>query len=320
MCYVHQQDSSVKEKILTGSQWLSIIKDALSHGMTTVLLTGGEALMHPDFWMIYDYLVKSGAIVRLKSNGILLNEKNVERLKKCPPSGIDISLYGCNKESYIAVTGKDSFEIITANIKRVIDAGFVVRLMITPSAYMMPWIDEIMEYAKSFGVQVIVNTILFEAEENTGREKTDFDLTLEEYNYINQKRREMFPQKVLSKEEQNKLYANSERRPDIFEKGLFCNGGRTSFAINWDGNMAPCLNFPKKIIGTDVLTVGFESAWKYINTEIKKYEVPQKCRSCKYNTKCHYCPVQHSKCSSEHKCDPNICAFWQEFFDSMENI
>ena len=53
MCYVHLQDPSVKERMLSGKQWISLIQEAIDEGMLFALLTGGEAMTHPDFWDIY---------------------------------------------------------------------------------------------------------------------------------------------------------------------------------------------------------------------------------------------------------------------------
>lgn len=318
MCYVHLQDPTVRERMLTGEQWISIMKEAIAYGMTGVLLTGGEALTHPDFWMIYEYLIQAGVNIRLKSNGILLNEENVERLSKYPPTGIEVSLYGCDSESYLAVTGKDVYDIVTENIKRVIDAGIYLRLMITPSAYMMPWTDRVMEYAKSFGVPVVVNTLLIDAYEESGREKADFDLPVEELLRIREKSNELFPPKYMPKEEEERIYSKVTKRPDISEKGLYCNAGRTCFAVGWDGAMRPCLSFPREIACGYPLKDGFEAAWKQVNQAVKNYEVPKKCHSCEYNTKCHYCPTQHGKYSHSNQCDAKVCEFWQRLWASRE--
>ena len=56
MCYVHLQDPSIRERLLTGSQWTALMEDAIRHGMTRALLSGGEAMTHPDFWNIYKHL------------------------------------------------------------------------------------------------------------------------------------------------------------------------------------------------------------------------------------------------------------------------
>ena len=51
MCYVHLQDPSVRQRMLSGEQWLSIIRQAIDAGMMKPMLTGGEAMTHPAFLM-----------------------------------------------------------------------------------------------------------------------------------------------------------------------------------------------------------------------------------------------------------------------------
>ena len=77
MCYVHLQDPSVRHRMLSGKQWIGLMEQAISKGMMTALLTGGEAMTHPDFWEIYMYLINQGISIRLKTNGLLKTEENV---------------------------------------------------------------------------------------------------------------------------------------------------------------------------------------------------------------------------------------------------
>lgn len=314
MCYVHLQDPSVRHRMLSGKQWIGLMEQAISKGMMTALLTGGEAMTHPDFWEIYMYLINQGISIRLKTNGLLLTEENVARLVEYEPYVIDVSLYGCNSESYLAVTGKDAYQTVVDNIRRAIAAGLQLRIMVTPSGYMSPWTEQVMELAKTFGVKVVVNSILFEPNENTDRHKEDFDLTEAENDRILQKKAELFPPKYMSPEEEADIYGAIEKRPDVQEKGLYCNGGRTTFAINWDGTMGPCLDFPRAIINAHPLSDGFAQAWHEVNQGMKNYAVPQKCHSCKLNNKCHYCPTQHSKVATQHQCDASVCAYWANVY------
>ena len=320
MCYVHLQNPTVRNRMLRGNQWLSVMQEAIDCGLFSALLTGGEAMTHPDFWNIYMFLIDHGVSVRVKTNGILLNGQNIERFKTYPPHLIDISLYGCDSDSYLAVTGVDAYQRVVDNIRMAIDAGLCIRIMITPSGYMSPWTERVMELAKSFGVKVIVNSVLIEPDENTGRRKQDFDLTESENARIREKRDELFPLKFMSPEEENEIYGSIEKRADIQEKGLYCNGGRTSFAINWDGTMGPCLSFPRDIVCAHPLTDGFETAWHQVNECVRNYTVPDKCRSCRLNTKCHYCPTQHGKMAARHKCDPQVCSYWANVYKKEDII
>ena len=307
MCYVHLQDPSVKQRMLSGEQWISLIQQAIDEGMMEALLTGGEAMTHPAFWDIYMYLINHGIITRVKTNGLLLNEGAISRFKQYPPYKIDISLYGCDSESYVAVTGVDAYEQVVRNIRLAVEAGLTIQIMVTPSSYMSPWTERVMQLAGSFGVSVMVNGSLIEAHENTGRKKADFDLTLEEDMSIKEKAKEMLP--PLYDPADHEFFMKRRNRPVLLDKGLYCSAGRSGFAVNWDGVLLPCLAFPRDVLHAHPLRDGFRQAWSEVNEAVKNYEIPKACHSCELNDKCHYCPMWHQKVAAKHQCDPDYCNY-----------
>lgn len=312
MCYVHLSDPTVKERMLDGDRWIDLMGQAIENGMMIALLTGGEAMTHPDFKRIYMYLIDQGMSVRVKTNGILLNKGMIDLFTEYPPYVIDVSLYGCDGESYTAVTGHDVFETVTTNVRAAIAAGLHVQLKVTPSAYMMPWVDRIMEYAGTLGAEdVNVNVALLEANQDTGRSMEDFGLSLEENARIHRKYRDMFPRKPRSQTEEEAEFMGGipVDEPRIMLRGLSCNGGRTTFAVNWDGTMGPCLSFPRDVICADVKNIGFRAAWREVNHGVKDYEVPEECHRCSHKDKCHYCPTQHKSFAARHLCNSETCAW-----------
>lgn len=310
MCYVHIKNHESKNTVLTGSQWIDIIKEAIEMGMLNTVLTGGEAMTHPDFWSIYMYLINQGIHIRIKTNGLLLTKESIERFITYPPFMIDVSLYGCDSKSYLAVTGVDAYQKVVDNIHSAIMANLQLRIMITPSIFMKPWVKQIMELAKTFDLPVVVNDILIEPNDNTGRSKVNFELNERESCEIQQLKKELFPTISIEKE-----IRNIENRIHVSDKGLYCNGGRIAFAVNWDGKMKPCLCFPRNIICAHPLEYGFRKAWEKVNSEIKNFSIPQTCHSCNINTKCHYCPVQHGNISSKGSCNPTICSYWHRVYN-----
>ena len=66
MCYVHLQDPSVRHRMLSGEQWISLIQQAIDEGMMEAMLTGGEAMTHPAFWDIYMYLINHGIVTQVR--------------------------------------------------------------------------------------------------------------------------------------------------------------------------------------------------------------------------------------------------------------
>ncbi len=307
MCYVHLQDPSVKHRMLSGEQWISLIQQAIDAGMMEALLTGGEAMTHPAFWDIYMYLINHGIVTRVKTNGILLNEEAIKRFQQFPPYKLDISLYGCDSESYVAVTGVDAYEQVVRNIRLAVEAGLTIQIMVTPSSYMSPWTERVMALAGSFGVSVMVNGSLIEAHDNTGRQKADFDITLEEDMSIKEKAKEMLP--PLYDPADHEFFMKRRNRPVLSDKGLYCSAGRSGFAVNWDGVLLPCLSFPRDVVCAHPLRDGFRQAWSEVNEAVKNYEIPKACHSCELNDKCHYCPMAHQKVAAKHQCDPDFCNY-----------
>lgn len=87
MCYIHLNDPSVRERMLSGDEWIDLMGQAIEHGMMKALLTGGEAMTHPDFRKIYMYLIEQGLPVRVKTNGILQENRKKHQMVIYPQSG-----------------------------------------------------------------------------------------------------------------------------------------------------------------------------------------------------------------------------------------
>lgn len=315
MCYVHLQDSSVGNRLISGERWIQIMRETVEAGLQETILTGGEAMSHPDFKDIYMFLASQGIRTSVKTNGILLNDEMIKLFKEYPPRMIDVSLYGCDRESYMEVTGRDAFDTVTTNIRKAVESGLNVRIMITPSRYMLSRLDGIFALAKSFGTQVIVNSLLCEANDDTGRYIEEYGLSLEEYLMIDEKKKEIFPEKYLSEEENVELapyYEEVNREVGKNKSGLRCGAGKYCFAISWEGKLRPCINFPEEIASAKPFEMGFSDAWKQITETIDRYTVPAECEACEVADKCHYCPTMHGKKALEGECSPSVCDFWKK--------
>lgn len=307
MCYVHLPEAVAKGRMLSGDEWIALMDEAISAGMIYALLTGGEALTHPDFWKIYRHLNQKGIRIQLKSNGVLLCGENLKRLREMPPDAIDISLYGCNGEAYKAVTGQDVFDRVTENIRTVQDAGIPIRIMVTPCRAMMPWVEETIRFAKSFGVQVRVNGFLIPASNETDRKLENFGLSAEEYCRVKLKTREILQTDVSIMDEDP--IGKTVSRRETSGKGLMCAAGKSSFAAQWEGILIPCLGFPENLCKYNIRMIGFDEAWKRMNYEVNTFVIPEDCRTCELHNKCFYCPAVHSINAGEHRCNQEYCQY-----------
>lgn len=87
-----------------------------------LLLSGGEPLLHPDFWKINNLLRNHEFRSVLLSNGTLINKENAKRLRV---HEVQISLDGM-KEGHESVRGEGTFEKALTAIESLREAGIRV--------------------------------------------------------------------------------------------------------------------------------------------------------------------------------------------------
>lgn len=82
----------------------------------TVTLTGGEPLLHKELFPIARYIKERGGMVLLLTNGTLLDEHNIERVKEYIDK-VTLSVDGSSREMHERFRGKGSYDKLTHAIQ-----------------------------------------------------------------------------------------------------------------------------------------------------------------------------------------------------------
>ena len=90
---------------LTFSEWDRILGECVDEGTLFLTISGGEALLHPDFQRIWVAAKRRGLIVELLSNAALITPAWVDFFADWPPLTISVSVYGATEQTYRAYTG-----------------------------------------------------------------------------------------------------------------------------------------------------------------------------------------------------------------------
>lgn len=94
-------------------------------GIMQLTLTGGEPLMHPQFFDILKRAVELFPNVMILSNGSLMTDENVKRICDIGPMSVSISIHG-DAETHDSLTGiKGSFDASIGAIKAYLRDGRV---------------------------------------------------------------------------------------------------------------------------------------------------------------------------------------------------
>ena len=96
----------------------------------SVLLTGGEVLVRPDFEPLYRHCLQKGLLVTVFTNGTEVTETHRRPLRRAiAPTRSRSRLYGMTKETYERVTRvPGSFEKCLAGIRRLHARGLPLKL------------------------------------------------------------------------------------------------------------------------------------------------------------------------------------------------
>ena len=114
---------------LTTDEILAIAREAVSMGCLSILLTGGEPLLRPDFCEIYTALRRMGLFVELFTNATLIDDAILECLRRSPPQLVEVTVYGATPQTAERVTGRASaFDDAMVGIERMRGAGLRLRL------------------------------------------------------------------------------------------------------------------------------------------------------------------------------------------------
>lgn len=286
MCYVHLDENQLHgQSLLPVDTWKDLIHQAWEAGMFTATLTGGECLTYPGFDELYLYLHSLGCQVGILTNGFLLDERRIQFFKDHTPSMIQVTLYGGNDEVYERVTGRRAFATVTENFKHAVEANLPVYLTITPNTYLGEDIFETIRVARELSKSVMINSIFTDPRNETGRsghEDVDVGLYIRAYKY----------KKQLEGHETAAI--DDDRLPpcggschELSECGLKCGGGRSSFAINWKGELTPCIEM--QMIRGYPLKDGFPTAWAKVNQEANSWPRVPECEGCAYDGICNNC-------------------------------
>src|SRR5205085_1130819 len=89
---------------LTTAEHRRIVDELAEMGCLWLLYSGGEIFARRDFLDIYEHAKRSGLLVTLFTNGILIDERIADRLADLPPFAIEITLYGNTPQTYERLT------------------------------------------------------------------------------------------------------------------------------------------------------------------------------------------------------------------------
>jgi mycofactocin radical SAM maturase len=216
---------------------------------------GGEPFMRQDFLEILEYTQERGIIACVSTNGTLLDESLVRKLKPMDPLYIQISLDGATRETNDSIRGKGTYDRILAGVEllsRYNFPNFSINTVITRVNF--EEIEEIYRLGRYYGARVRFSRF---------RPSGDGRRAWEDYHLHERQLVELAA--FLSSHED--ILTGDSFFPILAKEGRkegfnMCGAARMTCGISPDGNVYPCAFLQDEVFGAGNITrQSLDSIW-----------------------------------------------------------
>lgn len=264
--------------------WYKVFDRIAELGIPHVILTGGEATLHPDFLEIVRYADQLGMVVGLNSNGRYLG--HAPFMKKAAGAGLNhvqITLGSCFPEAHNTMMGADSFDQTIRGINTALSSGVHVITNTTLMRSNIDHIPKLVEFLYELGIRTFaMNGMIYAG----GGFDHPNALHTEELPAIISKVKNLadqFGMRFL-------WYTPTEYcrlSPVALEVGAKkCNAGEYSICIEPNGDILPCQSY--YVSAGNILEDDWNQIWHnnlFVSFRDREdfpleYGLPEKCQQC----------------------------------------
>ena len=256
-----------------------------------ISVTGGEPLVRTDLCDVMQYATNElGFHWGMTTNGILLNDENIEKLKNANMETISISIDGLENthDMFRGVPG--SYNKIVNNIQKLKKAGFVKHIQVTTVFHKknINELDELYNVMLNLGL----DSWRLASMDPIGRANENNDLLL------NGKELKQLLNFIKSKKNDKRLeltygcpgFLGLEYEKEVRKHYFNCRTGINVASILYNGDLFVCPNVPrvKSLIQGNIRTDNFKEVWDNKYKEFRKKD-RTKCEECSKCEQWEYC-------------------------------
>lgn len=273
MCYVRMSREEMEEvgRLRTMEEWTKTAEDMMRAGTLFVLLTGGEPLLYPHFRELYQKLRELGMIITINTNGTLIDEAWADFFAENKPRRINITLYGASNETYERLCHyPGGFDKAVNGIRLLRERNIDVKVNGSLAKANVDDRMKIIELGESLDAPVRIDTYMYPSvrERNHAyNNQARLDPEMAAKARVEVLRREM-GEEVFAQYRKIQLdEAENTPEGEAVPGQMTCRAGKSSFVVNWQGEMRSCVVLDKPSI--PLRDVEFEEAWKFTKKEGK---------------------------------------------------
>ena len=279
-CYLDHDDHGE----MTTAEIKHLLDEMAEAGVFILTFSGGEILVRKDFFEILEYARQLMFCVKLKTNAVLIREREAARIRDLGVESIQVSIYSHRPEVHDAIT------LVPGSLKRSLTA---------------------IRFLKSQGLKVIIANVLMTQNmqdypgvrglaAELGVESTldptvtpmmDGNRSILSLSVDNAALKQVFQDEALVGDANGFCAVPPAPDEDDLE-ALPCSAGHTACYVSPYGDVFPCVQFP--LPSGNVRQQRFVDIWRYSDqlNEVRSIRVKDltSCSHCTHVSKCTRCP------------------------------
>lgn len=179
--YEKGTEKELKYPFLDFDLFKSIIRQGKELGLSSVKLTGGEPLIHPNIMEIIEYVIDSNLKLTIETNGIECTPKIVEKIASSVNPFVSVSVDGAKKETHEWVRGVNgSFENAIRGIRNLVNAKIKTQVIMSVMKYNVNEMHDVIKLAEREGCESIKFNLVTPTERGKRMEERGETLSIDE--------------------------------------------------------------------------------------------------------------------------------------------
>lgn len=273
-------------------------------------LTGGEPLLHPEFFEIAKYARSLGFALTIFTNATLIDDDRADRLARLKATGFNVSIHGATPETHEAVTClPGSFEKTLNGVRRLRERGQRVVLKMPLTRKNQHELEAVRRLAEKMGCELVTASHMsptHDGHPDPLNESPDYRVLGAHYApmFMDHLGR-ILPALPYPKDAPN------------------CSLGRSIIAISPRGDIYPCIQMPYRL--GNVLTDSIRAIWwddKRMNVfrNLTRSAISP-CQECKLASYCSLCPgIAYLQHGNPYRANLEACLDAQGSYETYQHL
>ncbi len=276
---------------LSTEEWNNVTKQLANLNCKEITLLGGEPFLRKDWYEISKEIKDWGIKITYMSNGLLINEKAIEKLRGIDPKVISISIDGAKRETHDNIRRVNgSYDKCMQVISSLRDAGIKTTVVTSINKLNFQELPDLREMMLNKGIVWQLQIAI-----PLGRFKKDLLLSKEEFYaaaIFIASTRKRYSQKELPIIGSHCFgYYSTKLRNVMVFPWNGCQAGISTIGIQSNGDVKGCLSLPPTFIEGNVRESSIAEIWQKpgfcsYNRDFTESDLTNNCIGCKKGKRC----------------------------------